>query len=134
MNTYYTTQADRPTPFVTDGLRRYSGMNNPQYVIGTLSAKQDPKQVKVELTSNIKKTLEQAKEEMVMENGVSKLKRKPSAKKVLKRRQTTVYKKTGTQIRSHQKNKPSKQHTKRGKRQHQDIFSNGSKKRKFGRA
>ena len=126
MDTYYSTQQDRSTPFITDGLRRYSGTNNPQYIIEDTSTKRGPQPVKVELTSDIQKTIDQVKEEMVLTNSRatkkmnSKRKRSPAKKPPAKRRK--VYKKITNQKKSYTiKKAPSKRrHT---------VFNNGSKKR-----
>jgi hypothetical protein len=110
MEAYFSTQDNRPTPFVTDGLRRYTGSDNPQYIIEKTKAHKPLPKVKVELTSDIKKTFDQTKEEMTS----VKRKKKAQAKPQAKRRKTISNKaKAKPQKRSYSKKRPSGQHTKK---------------------
>ena len=81
METYFSTQPSRPTPFVTDGLRRYSGSDNPQYIIESPKVHKTLPRVKVELTSDIKKTFDQTKEELSTVKRKKKAQTKPQAKR-----------------------------------------------------
>jgi hypothetical protein len=130
MNTYFSTQNTRPTPYIADGLRRYSASDNPQYIIEGPASKQTGE--KVELTSDIQKTLQQAKEEMALDKkpAVRKpaVKRKRQAPQTNKRRKATSrkggYKKTNTK-------KKTPLAKKRTSKKHLSVFSikNGGKKR-----
>jgi hypothetical protein len=127
MNTYFSSQSSRPTPYIPDGLRKYSGSDNPQYIIQDSTAAHQPERapVKVELTSDVQKTLEQTKEEMVAPKRPVKRKRPATKKKpaaAAKRRRVTSNKtKSGKKKRSFTKKKPTKKHI--------TVFSkNGRKK------
>ena len=110
MEAYFSTQENRPTPFVTDGLRRYSGADNPQYIIETPKTHKGTPPVKVELISDIKKTLDQTKEEMA----TVKRKRKAAPKPPAKRRKTNSNKaKPKPRKQSYGKKKPKSQHRKK---------------------
>lgn len=85
MNTYFATQDSRPTPYATDGLRRYSGKDNPQYIIAHTKPQKENTAVKVQLTSDIKKVFDQTKEEMA----TVKKRKKPQPKKSTKKRKIT---------------------------------------------
>ena len=109
METYFSTQENRPTPFVNDGLRRYSGAGNPQYIIETPVRHKDHSAVKIELTSDIKKAFDQTKEEMV----TVKRKRKAPSKGLAKRRKTSSNKpKSKPRKPSYSRKKPKGQHRK----------------------
>ena len=110
MEAYFSTQDSRPTPFVTDGLRRYTGSDNPQYIIENPKTHKAIPRVKVELTSDIKKTFDQTKEEMTSVKRKKKAQPKPQAK----RRKTTSNKaKAKPQKRSYSKKRSTSQHTKK---------------------
>lgn len=117
MDTYYSTQSQRPTPYITDGMRRYSGSDNPQYIIGESSyTKNEPKQIKFELTSDVQKTLEQTKAEMEAAGQV--VKQVQTEKKKSAKRAKKTYKKKTKKARVTNRQKLSKG-------QPRDIFSHG---------
>jgi hypothetical protein len=113
MNEYFATQDSRPTPYIADGLRKYSASGNPRYIIQDTISRGEDKPVKVELTSDVQKTLDQTKEEMAASNprkrkrkSVKKpkryVKRKTAAK--TKKRSFAKKKKSGKQVTVFSKN------------------------------
>ena len=110
MEAYFSTQGSRPTPFLTDGLRRYSGADNPQYIIENSKVVKDLPKIKIELISDIKKTFDQTKEEM----STVKRKRKTLTKPPTERRKTTSNKSKPKSRKSpYIKKKSSSQHRKK---------------------
>lgn len=137
---YYLTQDQRPSPFVADGIRRCSRQGkNPRFIIDEGRTEREEEiepSVKVELTSEIKKTLDQTHEDMAAaRTPVYKPGRKrcPSQRQKNPRRQV---KKRGGGDTKKKRPAPPKKKTATKRKAAEDIFSNGRriKKNKHTRA